>query len=286
MDKELIISELKKQLLQDVSSLCRRKDRIWSIPITDMINDLRMSNTQAVLFGGTLRSLLLSRLQTGKFGRPRDIDIVISGMSLDQLREHFQKHITRETRFGGFHMKRSHWQFDIWPLEYTMAFREKKIKSPRFEELPDTTFFNLEAIAIDAWTPKGHSRSIYSGNNQFFNGLIDRTLEINYEDNQFPALCVVRALILASDTGFAIGPKLVKYLATMGTSVTDAELETAQLKHYNRMRYDIGTLREWIKYIANSLQQGYQDPILLPSLPQMTFWPENEPPKLRFHLFV
>jgi len=286
MDRKLVISNMKAQLLRDVSSLCYHNDRLWSKPIVDMVRDLRMANTQAVFFGGTLRSLLVSRLKTGKFGRPRDIDIVISGISLDQLRERFQDYVTRETRFGGLQMKRFDWQFDIWPLEYTMAFRKNQIETPQFDALPTTTFFNLEAIAVDVWTPHGKSRNIYSGNDQFFNGLIDRVLELNYEDNPFPVLCVVRTLVLASDIHFAIGPRLAKYLANVSLTISDTDLQSVQLKHYGRTRYNVSTLREWLQYIANRMQQGCQDPISLPLLTQMPLWPENEPPKLKFNLFV
>ncbi|PPD58398.1 hypothetical protein [Dehalogenimonas etheniformans] len=286
MDRKILISELKNELIHDISSLCSRRDVLWIAPIVETIRDLQISSTRAVFFGGTLRSLLLSRLKTGKFGRPRDIDIVVSGASLDQLREQFQEYFTRETRFGGLSMKRSHWQFDIWPLEQTMAFRECQIMSARFESLPSTTFFNLEAVAVDAWTTRGQARKIYSDNDQFFDGIVDRILEINNENNQFPALCVVRALVLASDTHFAIGPKLASYLTNVGGSLSDAELQKVQLKHYNRIRYDVGVMRVWLQHISKSLREKREDPILLPSLPQLTLWEENELPKLAFHLFV
>jgi hypothetical protein len=89
MDKHARISRLKAMLLKDVASLCSRRDRLWSEPIVHTLQDIRRANVRAVLFGGTLRSLLLSRLQNRRFGRPRDVDIVVAGTSLDALRERF-----------------------------------------------------------------------------------------------------------------------------------------------------------------------------------------------------
>src|SRR5438128_121469 len=148
MDRALAISRLKDQLRQDVGALYRRDDREWSRPIVETLHHLRRSNVKAVFFGGTLRALLLARLQQGRFGRPRDLDIVVSGASLDELRERFQHSVRRETRFGGLQLECMNWQFDIWPLEHTWAFQTQPELIPQFAALPLTTFFNLEAVAV------------------------------------------------------------------------------------------------------------------------------------------
>ena len=66
-----------------------------------MIDGLRRSDLQAVLFGGTLRSLLVSRIFEGRFGQPRDVDVVVSGAALSELEERFSSIVARRTRFGG-----------------------------------------------------------------------------------------------------------------------------------------------------------------------------------------
>lgn len=285
MDKQVAISQMKAQLLADVATLCDRNDRHWSRPIAHTLRDIREENVEAVLFGGTLRSLLLSRIQKSKFGRPRDIDIVIAGASLDKVRDRFQQLIKRETRFGGLQLERRNWQFDVWPLHNTWAFQQDLDMTPAFEALPSTTFFNLEAIAVDVWTPPGQPRNIYSGNDQFFEGIIDRVLEINLEDNPFPALCIVRAFVFASTTQFAIGPGLATYLVHNASLITDEELAVVQQKHYGCIRCDVRTMRQWLDYTMGCLSQNGREPIALPFARQMELWNQDEPPSLKCHLF-
>ncbi len=74
-------------------------------------------------------------------GRPRDIDIVVSGANIDNLRDTFRPFIMRETRFGGLQLARQNWQFDLWPLEKTWAFTQDHCNDQDFEALPFTTFF-------------------------------------------------------------------------------------------------------------------------------------------------
>jgi hypothetical protein len=283
MDRAADISQLKELLLQDVASLYRRDDREWSKPIVETLHQLRETSVEAVLFGGTLRSLLLSRLQSGRFGRPRDIDIVVSGASVDQLRERFQQSFRRETRFGGIQLQRMSWQFDIWPLERTWAFQSEPKLSPLFATLPSTTFFNLEAVAIDAWASRGRKRVIYSGDDQFFHGLLDKVLEVNREENPFPTLCVVRALVFASSTGFAIGPRLAAYLAKH-SAVSDHELTEVQCKHYGQVRLSCEVMRRWLDTAVSHIEVNPGAPLSLPKLGQLTLWADDEPSIIHVHL--
>ncbi len=276
MDKDATISQLKAMLLKDVAYLCRRDDRLWTEPIIRTLREIREANVRAVFFGGTLRSLLLSRLRHHRLGRPRDLDIVVAGSSLDELRERFRALITRETRFGGLALERMNWHFDVWPLQHTWAFLQDSTQFPRFSGLPFTTFFNLEAVAVDVWASPGCPRTIYSGDDQFFKGILLRMLEINREDNPFPALCVVRSLVMAWSTGFCMGPRLAHYLMLHGPAISDAELEDTQLRHYGRMCCDINTMRRWLDHVANHHARNSRSAVALPIPRQMKLWPEEE----------
>jgi hypothetical protein len=225
-------------------------------------------------------------LQNQRFGRPRDVDIVVAGASLDVLREKFRSIITRETRFGGLKLERMNWQFDVWPLHRTWAFLEDGTQEPHFSALPRTTFFNLEAIAVDVWVHPGCSRTIYSGDDQFFEGLLSRTLEINRQENPFPSLCVVRALVMASSTGFAVGPRLAHYLTVNGPASSDAELEEVQMKHYGQIRCEVGIMRKWLEYVTLCHARNSHSSIVLPTHKQLTLWPETEAEQSRLNLHV
>src|SRR4051812_23921951 len=117
MDRLRLIGLLKRLILQDVAYLCRRSDRLWSEPIVQTLRALRAGGGQSVFFGGTIRSLLISRLLKGRLGRPRDVDIVVAKRTIDDLRRQFKHAILRETRFGGLQLARANWLFDVWPLD-------------------------------------------------------------------------------------------------------------------------------------------------------------------------
>src|SRR5579885_949724 len=113
MEHDKLTQALKRKLRSEVASLYERDRRRWKAPIVQTVRELREAGVAAVFFGGTLRSLLFSRLAKKKPGRPRYIDIVIAGATVEQLRDRFRTLISRETRFGGLRLERMNWQFDV-----------------------------------------------------------------------------------------------------------------------------------------------------------------------------
>ncbi len=279
---------LKRALLKDVAYLCRHAERQWNEPIVKTLRDIREVGSGAVIFGGTLRSLLISRLFRRQPGRPRDVDVVVAGTTVAQLKERFRDGHARETRFGGLRIEHMKWQFDVWPLNRTWAFVRDNVVNPDFSALPRTTFFNLEAIAVDVWpTTLGCARKIYSGDDQFFDGILSRTLELNREENPFPELCVVRSLVMAANLDFIIGPRLAKYLTAHGRSISKNELNDVQRNHYGAIRYDGDILKKWIAQIAETVSCDGHSAVRLPVPRQLTFWPEEEAPtSLHVHVLT
>ena len=255
---------LKVLLKREVEVFCRRHDPLWA-EISDTLTTIRQNNWRAVFFGGTLRSLLLSRLVHRSAGRPRDVDIVIQGPPPEILRKIFEQLIARETRFGGLQLRHSEWIFDVWPLERTWAIVEDRISHPDFADLPRTTFLNVEAAAIDVWPEEGQNRQIYSGDDQFFQAIIDRVVEINRPMNPFPELCVVRSLVMTSELGFRLGNRLAHYIAQNGIGMSVHDLEAVQEKHYGHVRLPGDTLQGWIRFVADALLRSNLQQLWLPS---------------------
>jgi len=279
------IEGLKRTLLKDVDHLCQHKEECWNGPIIDILQKLQQQKIRSVFFGGTLRSLLTARMYQPRrsLGRPRDIDLVVLGISIDKLKQEFRSRISRETRFGGIQIRHGNWQFDLWPLDKTWMLRDEKIEEIGFKNLPNTTFLNLEAIAVDIWPSSSRQRRIYSGNDQFFKGLVSRTLEVNREENPFPHLCVIRALIMASSLQFAIGPKLAHYIARHGTDLNVPDFEKIQMSHYGEIREPGDKMRLWVQFIIDALSNSEHNPVSLPFLKayrQLTFWEEKDTPSL------
>jgi len=284
MDASIGISGLKRTLLEEVRGLFRSNGSAWKEPILEVLEDLRRSNVQAVLFGGTLRSLLVSRIFQGKFGRPRDVDIVVSGAPLSTLERKFSDIIARRTRFGGLQLKRGRWHFDVWPVGETWAFQQNRGIAATFSELPSTTTFNLEAIAVEAWSKDRRPRAVFSGNDQFFEGILTRTLELNRADNPFPELTVVRAVTLAAELRFRIGPVLSSYVARFGLSLGEKDFDRIQASHYGYPRMNGRTLKQFVELIASRSSQPTS--IALPPMGQLHFWEstrESTQPRMRLH---
>jgi hypothetical protein len=200
---------------------------------------------------------------------------VVAGTTLEEMKRRFDRHIVRETRFGGLSINCHAWQFDVWPLDRTWTFVQNHDLNPAFSALPRTTFLNLEAVAVDVWPSRIGRRTIFSGDDQFFRGIVERTLEVNNEENPFPALCVVRSLVMAASIDFAIGPRLAAYIADHGSHMSLDELREVQQKHYGVIRFDPNVLKDWIGHVTTARERDERKSLPLPVARQLTFWDEN-----------
>jgi hypothetical protein len=277
------IADLKSLLRSTVSDFCNRKSA-WKQPFSRTIREIRDEHWRAVLFGGTVRSLLLRA--RGESAWPRDIDIVIKDISLDVLETRFREYLVRRTRFGGLHLQRSAIPFDIWPLSHTWALANSGVSRFDFSDLPRTTFFNIEAIAIDLWPKRGRVREIYSDDDQFFKAISNRVIDVNLEENPFPALCVVRGLIFATSLNFSLGTRFARYVANHGPKLSVEELENIQRKHYGIHKRSGEQLKEWIKLVVKKVSQHSLQPVSLPRWKQLTLLDEKAAFYPRLHLIT
>ena len=177
----------------------------WKKPLRDVIETIERERWRAVIFGGVIRDLAVF----GPTERPRDVDIVLAGASTHEIERIFGAWIVRRTRFGGVRLRVDKWMFDIWDVSSTWGINQLGL-DPNFGELPKTTFLNVEAVAAEISANPGRERKIYSS--VFFKALEERIVNINFEENPFPALCVVRSLITAARLDFDIGRALAEYI--------------------------------------------------------------------------
>src|SRR5882757_4862769 len=209
----------------------------------EVFDRIKSNKWEAVLFGGTLRDLMLY----GPGHSPRDIDIVISNVDADQIAASFMDCSSRRTRFGGLHLEYRGWLVDVWSLHDTWAIKNSGKFRADFDDLPRTTFLNVEAVIADLVPSRGKSRNIRDSG--FFDAISQRLLDINYEENPFPTLCVVRSLITAARLRFSISRKLCKYLLHHAERVSPEELVDVQIKHYGTCTRKAEEFQFWLHAI-------------------------------------
>jgi hypothetical protein len=193
-----------------------------------VLSELRARGWSAVFFGGLLRDLAAF----GSSAVPRDIDIVVAGATNDEIFAVFEKFVVRKTRFGGMVIDLGPLEADIWSLSSTWAFQTGEFGNASFSSLPNSTFLNVEAVAIDALRQQGARCVFESG---FFDALAKQEVEINFEPNPFPALCVVRSVVTLQSLRFSAGPRLIQYILNWRRRLGIPALLDAQLSHYGRI---------------------------------------------------
>ena len=158
------------------------------------------------------------------------------------------------------------------------------MKSPTFSDLPTTTFFNVEAVAVEIWPKRGHPRRIFSGDDQFFRGITTRTIEINREENPFPELCVVRALVMAANLQWKVGPRLLAYLGKHGDAMSPTDFEAIQEKHYGKIQWSVSLFEKAMKEIHSAIERKETGAVELTLPGQLTLWPEDDVYQQRINL--
>jgi hypothetical protein len=230
----------------------------WKAPFREMIDVFRKKEWKAVFFGGVPRDLVLY----GPSKRPRDVDIVVD-CSPQELDSVVASYPFRRTRFGGFRIAFGKWSFDIWSLRNTWAFASGYM-DPTFDNLPKTTFFNVEAIAAQFNTKPRKRRSLYSFG--FSEAISSRVLDINFEPNPFPQLCIIRGLVTAARHRFLLSPRLATYILERATRAEIAEIMHAQFAHYGVVHLRTEDIMSFMGRIEFRLKQSPSSPV---SLPQM-----------------
>ena len=175
-----------------------------------------------VLFGGAVRDLFFAN-QT-----PRDLDIVVEGASTGDLLGLVDN--PKINGFCGVKGTINGTKVDVWPLSKTKAISEGTFRN-EFSSLPKTTFFNIESGIYRVGEARVEDLGIERG-------LQERTLEINYPNNPFPLLCLIRAAVLSHRYRLKFGPKLIRFgRATPG--VSEEQLQRVRKAYYQESWADL-----------------------------------------------
>lgn len=253
------IQKLESELRARVSRFVADNSK-WCFRRYKALQRIREFEQYAFLCGGAVRDILLSDSRNPTV--PRDLDIVLGYADIKNVADSFSDCTKRWNCYGGVSIQVKDWSIDVWPLQKTWAFEKKYVEGKGFSDFPKTTFLNIEAVAIQLFCKKGKKREIYSKG--FFEAILDKTIEINLNENPNPHTCVIRSLSVAMKFGFAIGPKLARYIIHYTRQIELEKLLELYQARYKSTHLSINELHSCIKAIEEQLRVSAKDPVKLP----------------------
>lgn len=259
-------SPLELRLRRKLSRLLMRPGEMAAA--VAVLKDWERRGMAPILFGGVLRDLVV----LGRRHYPRDVDVVLQRGTIEGIVGDLSQKEYRVNRFGGIHLSVNRWSFDVWPLERTWAFTRDSTLAPTADNLPRTTFLDVEAIAVTFNGPDRIGQIISNG---FFEAIESRRISINYRDNPFPALSAVRTLMTACKLHFAISADLARYFVNVVTERGVGELIRAQEHHYSKVIFRHSELEHLAEYFTRAIEAGPGEEVSLPDRyhpKQLTLW--------------
>jgi hypothetical protein len=144
-----------------------------------------LSNVGDLLFfGGSIRDICFF---PEKPPMPRDFDIAIKFKNKTIFDLILKKYNYKKNRFGGYKIKISNMEFDIWDLENTWAYKYTNL-SPSEENLAKSVYLNIDGIVYNF-----NKARLYD--EVFRTSIRECKLDITLEENPQVELNLLRALI-------------------------------------------------------------------------------------------
>lgn len=195
--------------------------------------ELLTKNTQAYLFGGIIKDFFLDKRLNH-----RDVDIVITQVN-NGFFTAIEKYIVLKNRFGGLKLLVDDCIIDIWELEKTWAIVKEKVqKNEQVKTLPITSFFNITAITYSL------KNSYFIYDKHFLEFIEGKMLDIVYEKNPFPELCIVKSYDFKKKFNLDLSKKLKKYIFRYYNERKN-RLEKIQESHFGQVIYSLMELDEF-----------------------------------------
>jgi hypothetical protein len=185
--------------------------------------DYLLSRSDLFVFGGAIRDIVFFDND-----QVRDLDIVVVGLSNDNLANIFDRTIVRRTRFGGVNCLLKDVFLDIWSLEETWAMRKKHFDA-KASNLPYSVFLSTDGIIFNI-----KNRQIIES--AFIKSIEKKEIDIVFEPNPFPALSVLRAIVHKRKYNFSLSERLCEYIMNYFKQEDEPlkDICRVQKSHYGR----------------------------------------------------
>lgn len=177
-------------------------------------------NYEVLIFSGVIRDFFLER--DASF---RDLDVVLSRVDENSFVNgaHY-----KQNQFGGVKLTIGNNVVDVWQLQDTWGIKRKGM-IPFPLVLMDTSFYNFSSIVYN------YNEECFYYNKKFVEFLAYKNLDIVYEDNPLPELCIVSSLWYSKCLGLKMSKRLRDWLSTHYDKNKD--YEPVQLKHFGERKY-------------------------------------------------
>ncbi|RTR25949.1 hypothetical protein EKG37_22205 [Robertmurraya yapensis] len=200
-----------------------------------------LSNVGDLLFfGGSIRDICLF---PDKPPMPRDFDIAINFKNKDIFDSIINKYKYKMNRFGGYKIKISNLEFDIWDLENTWAFKYTNL-SPSEENLAKSVYLNIDGIVYNF-----NKSLLYD--EIFRSSVRECKLDITLEENPQIELNLLRAMVFKEKYNLNFSKKLKQvYQNYLNESEKLVEnLYELQLSHYKVTYLSKEEIKNELQYI-------------------------------------
>lgn len=90
----------------------------------------------------------------------------------------------------------------------------------------------------------------------FFESIRTRMLDINFEENPYPPLAAVRAILTAHKLNFAIATRLSAYILRVAGNESLDSFTNAQLSHYGQVRLSRTKLVQVLRALEAAIRRN------------------------------
>lgn len=195
------------------------------------------SISEVLIFSGVLRNYFINYN-----GPVRDFDIVVRGNEFSIERFLANLEYTKNS-FGGYKILVDSLTIDIWHIEKTWAYTNKKVDLQLFNDynLPNTAFFNFSSVVFDF----NNLKFIYSSSFEHF--LETMEIDLVLEENPMPHLCIVNTIYYMRKFHLNISKRLKNYIVQHFNQYTEEDYCDIQIKHFKEVKFSYPYLKEYCK---------------------------------------
>ncbi len=213
--------------------------------LRDLIRELIIDH-EVFVVGGLIRDYLIGSKENISH---RDIDFVVN--EIDDNAKHILAEFSfKANSFGGYKIKTEKHLIDLWEIGMTWAI----ISSGYFNNLllketfPSSTFFNVTAAIYSI----NNAKLTYS--EEFRKGIQERRVNIIYEPNPIPEMCILKTLEYFHEKNFRIGNELYNFIRNKRQILSRRKFEEIQYTRYGEVKYEVQSIDELIEILEMKKQ--------------------------------